>query len=120
MGPGTQLGAATDRTPASMPISLDGVRFNEPSLAPEPRAEAATHHGEFPYLQRLFARLAHEVDRGETLVAAGVHAGYEQRDAAQLIALQAGIYRYSEAVDLTVKLVDRTAATAKTILESGR
>ena len=103
-----------------MPISLDGVRFNEPTLAPAPRAEATTPHGEPAHFQRLFTRLAHEVDRGETLVASGVHAGYEQRDAAQLIALQAGIYRYSEAVDLTVKLVDRTAATAKTILESGR
>jgi len=103
-----------------MAISLDGVRFNEPAPAPSPRAEAATHHGEPAHFQRLFARLAHEVDRGETLVASSVRAGYEQRDAAQLIALQAGIYRYSEAVDLTVKLVDRTAATAKTILESGR
>jgi hypothetical protein len=104
-----------------MAISLDGVRFSEPTLAPPvPHAEAAARRAEPAHFQRLFARLAHEVDRGETLVTSGVHAGYEPRDAAQLIALQAGIYRYSEAVDLTVKLVDRTAATAKTILESGR
>ena len=103
-----------------MAISLDGVRFSVPTLAPAPRAAATTHVREPAHFQRLFARLAHEVDRGETLIASGVNAGHEQRDAAQLIALQAGIYRYSEAVDLTVKLVDRTATTAKTILESGR
>src|SRR3569623_2141457 len=100
-----------------MAIKLDGVRFDEPTLTPAPRAESVSHHGEPAHFQRLFARLAHEVDRGEALVASGVHGGYEQRDAAQLIALQAGIYRYSEAVDLTVKLVDRAATTAKTILE---
>jgi hypothetical protein len=41
-------------------------------------------------------------------------------DAGVLIALQAGIYRYSEAIDLTVKLVDRATSGVKTILESGR
>jgi hypothetical protein len=102
-----------------MSITLDGVRFSEPADAPSPNLPGA-RRAEPAHFQRLFTRLAREVDRGETLVSAGVHGGYEQRDAAQLIALQAGIYRYSEAVDLTVKLVDRTATTAKTILESGR
>jgi hypothetical protein len=102
-----------------MPITLDGVRFSPPPAPPADPAPAA-QHAEHPRFPRLLERLAHEVDRGESLVASGMHAGYGQRDAAQLIALQAGIYRYSEAVDLTVKLVDRTASTAKTILESGR
>lgn len=103
-----------------MPITLDGVRFSEPADVPDPKPPPGAHRNEPAHFQHLFERLAHEVDRGETLVTSGVHGGYEQRDAAQLIALQAGIYRYSEAVDLTVKLVDRTATTAKTILESGR
>jgi hypothetical protein len=37
-------------------------------------------------------------------------------DSAQLIALQAGIYRYSEAVDLLAKLVDRAATAVKTVV----
>jgi hypothetical protein len=103
-----------------MPITLDGVRLSEPTAAPTPNTPAAVHRADPAHFQRLLERLAHEVDRGESLVTSGMHGGYEQRDAGQLIALQAGIYRYSEAVDLTVKLVDRTATTAKTILESGR
>jgi hypothetical protein len=39
-------------------------------------------------------------------------------DAGQLIALQAGIYRYSEAVDLAAKLVDRAANAVRTTLQS--
>lgn len=37
-------------------------------------------------------------------------------DSAQLIALQAGIYRYSEAVDLVAKLVDRASNAVRTII----
>lgn len=40
-------------------------------------------------------------------------------DAGDLIALQAGIYRYSEAVDLTGKLVDRASQAVRTTLQSG-
>jgi hypothetical protein len=35
-----------------------------------------------------------------------------------LIALQAGIYRYSEAVDLVTKLVDRATQAVKTTLQN--
>jgi hypothetical protein len=41
-------------------------------------------------------------------------------DAATLIALQAGIYRYSEAIELAGKVVDRSASAVKTVLEAGR
>ena len=34
-----------------------------------------------------------------------------------LLALQAGVYRYSEAVDLTAKLVDRAANGVKTVIQ---
>jgi len=39
--------------------------------------------------------------------------------AAELIALQAGIYRYTELVDLTSKFVDRAANAVRTTLQSG-
>lgn len=64
--------------------------------------------------------MAREVDRGEALVGGAAHAAVEHMDAGTLIALQAGIYRYSEALDLTVKLVDRATTAIRTILESGR
>jgi hypothetical protein len=62
-------------------------------------------------------RLAGEIDRGEALVRRGLHGG-ASLDAAQLIALQAGIYRYSEAVDLASKLIDRATSAVRTTLQS--
>ena len=56
------------------------------------------------------------VDGGEALIASASHGNLGSLDSAQLIALQAGIYRYSEAVDLVAKLVDRAATAVKTIV----
>jgi hypothetical protein len=36
---------------------------------------------------------------------------------AELLALQAGVYRYSEAVDLAAKLVDRASNAVKTVIQ---
>jgi len=35
----------------------------------------------------------------------------------ELLALQAGVYRYSEAVDLSAKLIDRATSGVKTVLQ---
>ncbi len=35
----------------------------------------------------------------------------------ELLALQAGVYRYSEVVDLSAKLVDRASSGVKTVLQ---
>jgi hypothetical protein len=61
--------------------------------------------------------LGREVDRGESMVhrALGAHDG--QMGNVELLALQAGVYRYSEAVDLSAKLVDRAASGIKTVLQ---
>ena len=56
------------------------------------------------------------VDRGEALIAAATHGNLGGMDSAGLIALQAGIYRYSEAVDLVAKLVDRAANAVRTVV----
>lgn len=106
--------------PASMPISLDGFRVTEPPESLGSHAPPSERHPEPEHFNRLLQRLARALDRGEAVVTAGARGGYAERDAAELIALQAGIYRYSEAVDLTVKLVDRAATATKTVLESGR
>jgi hypothetical protein len=59
-----------------------------------------------------------EVDCGERLMQAVV-AGVRPLDAASLIALQAGIYRWGEAVDLASKLVDRAGSAVRTTLQNG-
>jgi hypothetical protein len=56
------------------------------------------------------------VDRGEALIARAAHGNLGGLDSGQLIALQAGIYRYSEAVDLVAKVVDRTSNAVKTVI----
>jgi hypothetical protein len=61
--------------------------------------------------------LGGEIDRGEALVRRAIGSG-GRLGAAELIALQAGIYRYSEAIDLTAKLVDRAGNAVRTTLQS--
>lgn len=96
-------------SPAPLAESRPVATFEAGSAAPE-RAER---------FREALARLGASVDRGEALVRrvtqAGVGAGL---GAGELIALQAGIYRYSEAVDLVAKLVDRGASAARTVVQS--
>jgi len=76
-----------------------------PSVPPS-RSEFAT----------VFQRLMTKIDQGEALVAR-VERAPGSFDAAPLIAVQAGIYRYSEAVELASKLVDRLGSAIKATLQ---
>lgn len=62
-----------------------------------------------------------ETKKGEALVERAVHAGGAGRDLApaELIALQAGVYRWVEVVDLASKMVDRATQAVKTITQPG-
>ena len=62
-------------------------------------------------------RIGVQVDRGEALVRRAFAGGHSGLDAGDLIALQAGIYRYTEAVDLAAKLIDRASSAVKTTLQ---
>ena len=70
-----------------------------------------------------FARVLHglgkAVQQGESLVkeASQGGAGDGTLDAGQLIALQVGVYRYSEAIDLASRLVDHATTGLKTVLQ---
>ncbi|AKV00841.1 hypothetical protein AKJ09_07504 [Labilithrix luteola] len=61
--------------------------------------------------------LGKEVDQGERMVRKAVGSGGQDLGPAELIALQAGVYRYSEAVDLAAKLVDRASSGVKTVIQ---
>lgn len=68
---------------------------------------------------RLLVGMGHEIERGEALVGqalAASRAGHPFAPA-ELIALQAGVYRYAEAVDLASRLVDRSTSGIKTVLQ---
>ena len=71
-----------------------------------------------------FARVLHGIGRavgqGEAAMRDALAATRAGRDLgpAELIALQAGVYRYAEAVDLAAKLVDRATAGIKTVVQA--
>jgi hypothetical protein len=82
--------------------------------APVPEPPARPSHG--PGFSELLSGLGRRIDQGEGLMA---HLQSPTRmDAAQPIALQAGIYRYTEAVELASKIVDRTSNAIKTTLQT--
>lgn len=85
--------------------------------APLPRETAPVPPRSGPSFSDLVGAVARQVDRGNGAIDHTLRSG-GSLDAAQLIALQAGIYRYSEAVDLLAKLVDRGAQAIKTPLQS--
>lgn len=90
-----------------------------PSVSAAPATPAASpgaaKSGESDFKQVL-ERLAQHIDDGEQLVRQATAPAGDGAD--RLIALQAGIYRYTEVVDLTAKLVDRGTNSIKTTLQS--
>jgi hypothetical protein len=89
--------------------------------APAPAASkpAAAPSSESSPFARLLHGLGREVNQGEHMVQQALSASRAGRDmsGAELLALQSGVYRYSEAVDLAAKLVDRAASGVKTVLQ---
>jgi len=105
-----------------MRINREGGTFVEPATVSVPPPPAVTSPGRASpsTFERMVHGLGDAIDRGDRFVERAASTHYSGLDAGQLIALQAGIYRYSEAVDLTAKLVDRLTGAAKTVLEGGR
>ena len=67
---------------------------------------------------RVLRSLGREVNEGEATVRLALHASHIGHDIGpqELLALQAGVYRYSEAVDLAAKLIDRASSGVKTVI----
>ncbi len=75
-----------------------------------------TDEGPSPFA-RILHGLGREVDRGEKVTRRAIEGGGKDLGPGELLALQAGVYRYSEAVDLASKLVDRASSGVKTVLQ---
>jgi hypothetical protein len=70
-----------------------------------------------PFAQ-LLRGLGHDVQGSETTVHQAVaSARMGELKPADLIALQAGVYRYSESVDLASRLVENATGALKTVLQ---
>jgi hypothetical protein len=59
--------------------------------------------------------MGRELVRGESLMKSALSG--RELGASGLLALQAGVYRYTESVDLAAKLVDRGSSSVKTVLQ---
>ena len=98
-------------------MAISSVRGEPPIFQPAPTP--ALHRVEpEPEAESQFARavrgLGREIDVGEAQVAQASR--FHNYDTGTLIALQAGIYRYTEAVDLASKIVDRATNAVHTVL----
>jgi len=80
-----------------------------------PVAPAAPTEGPSPFA-RILHGLGREADRGEALVQSALRGG-GSADATDLLRLQAGVYRYTESIDLATKLVDRATSGVKTVIQ---
>jgi len=104
-----------------MKIAGETPRFELVPVEPGPtvsRSTVAAGAGDAPGVtfRKVFHGLGKAVDGGEALVARAASGDLGGLDSAELIALQAGIYRYSEAVDLVGKVVDRVSSAVRTVV----
>ncbi len=104
-------------------MEISGIRGELPTLEAAPSASIAARvtpvaptRSEGPFVHALRG-LAHQVDVGEVQAEAASH--LHSYDTGTLLALQVGIYRYTEAVDLASKIVDRASNALKTVLQGG-
>ncbi len=68
--------------------------------------------------QKLLGAVGTRLEQGEALVRGVVQGRLSASPSpTELLALQAGIYRYGEVVDLTAKLVDRAGSSVRTVLQ---
>lgn len=105
------LGEAAPKVPSGL--------TSAPQAKPAAIAPPAKADGERSPFQRLVDGLGKEINSGERTIKGALAAGGGDMEPGQLLALQAGVYRYSEAVDLASKLVDRTSSGVKTIINGG-
>ena len=92
----------------------------ETPRAPESKiAAVATSPGERSAFQRLVDGLGKEINSGEHMMRGALGAGGKDMAPSDLLALQAGVYRYGETVDLASKLIDKTSNGVKTVINGG-
>jgi hypothetical protein len=97
--------SAAGPSQASMDRSGPSAAASPSSASPSPFAE-------------MVHSLGREAERGEATVR-GVLRGARgaELSSSELLALQAGIYRYGETIDLAAKLVDKVGTDVRTVLQ---
>lgn len=96
---------------------LSAIALRPPvDVTPNAAPKAARPEG--PGFGTVLRALGQEIQRGEAVVDRAAHAGGRDLSSGDLLALQAGVYRYVEVVDLTSKLVDRATQAVKQVVQS--
>lgn len=89
-----------------------------PALSPAPQpASLAPARPAGASFGEVLARLGRRIDANEEAVNRAASGRRASMDAGDMLALQAQVYRYVEAVDLASKLVDRATSAVKTTLQ---
>ncbi len=88
-------------------------------LAPVATTEAPIETGNVSPFAGVIRALGREAERGEAMVRGVLRAAGTGQvlGPTELLALQAGIYRYGETIDLSAKLVDKAGTDVKTVLQ---
>jgi hypothetical protein len=96
------------------------VPYTSPAPVQTEEAKARPEQAEPTPFTRLIHGLGRELRSGEALAERAIRGGSgpSSMSPETLLALQAGIYRYSEAVDLVTKLVDRATQAVKATLQN--
>lgn len=107
---------------AALPSSpvAGAAQAPKPSLPATRGSPPSVPSGEGPStFARLLRGLGAEVERGDSLARTAEGAARRSVPLApvDLIALEASVYRYSEAVDLAARLVDRSTSAVKAVLQ---
>jgi hypothetical protein len=94
--------------------------YTPPVPARSDETPARGRHADPTPFARLLKGLGRELESGEALAERAIRGGSGSGSMSpeMLLALQAGIYRYSEAVDLVSKLVDRATQAVKATLQN--
>ena len=100
-------------------MAISGIRGEQPIFDYAPSLQIAVVAKPDAPVEGAFSKamrgLGREIDVGEAQVASASQ--LHNYDTGTLIALQAGIYRYTEAVDLASKIVDRATNAVRTVLQ---
>ena len=104
-----RIGAVEPRVPPPAEADASTAR---------PAVHAAPADGEPSPFARMLHGLGHQINAGESMMRGAVSAAHDLGPS-ELLALQAGVYRYSEAIDLASRLVDHAGSSVKTVIQGG-
>lgn len=102
---------------AARGVSVSESLPTETHRAPMRPAAAPPTDGAPSQFARMLHGIGQEINHGEAMVHAALNSAGGNLGATELLALQAGMYRYSESIDLASRLVDHATSSLKTVIQ---